>query len=162
MCIRDSLEVDGQCIAQTPAIARFCGKLAGLYPEEALAGARVDELLHSVEQLTSVLGPSMIEKDPTRKAELRDLAGTHHLPALLAMLERRVCGFGDGPWAVGQHMTVADIALWRALSWLTGGILDGIPTTLLDSAPRLRRLVDHVDALPKVREWMQQHYGGDR
>ncbi len=153
------LEVDGECIAQTPAIARFCGKAAGLYPSDALEAARVDELLHSVEQLTALIAPSMSEKDPVRKAEMRRVAGEERLPKLLHMLERRVSSFGPGPWVVGSQMTVADIALWRALDWLVGGVLDGIPPTLLDASPRLLAAMQRVNEIPEVRAWMRDKYG---
>jgi len=153
------LEVDGECIAQTPAIARFCGKAAGLYPSDPLEAARVDELIHSMEQLTGLIAPSMSEKDPVRKAEMRRVAGEERLPELLRMLERRVSSFGPGPWVVGSQMTVADIALWRALDWLVGGVLDGIPPTLLDASPRLLAAMQRVNEIPEVRAWMRDKYG---
>jgi glutathione S-transferase len=153
------LEVDGACIAQTPAIARYCAKAAGLYPSDALEAAQVDELLHTIEQLTGFITPSMSEKDPARKAAMRRIAGEESIPKLLDMLERRVTTFGPSPWAVGAQMTVADIALWRALDWLVGGVLDGIPSTLLDTKPRLRGIVEQVGAIPEVRAWMHDKYG---
>ena len=153
------LEVDGEAIAQTPAIARFCAKAAGLYPDTPLDAARVDELLHAIEQLVTLIGPSMAEKDPARKAKMRREVGEEGLPTFLRLLERRIESFGPGPWAVGSQMTVADIALWRALDWLVGGILDGIPTNLLEETPRLRALAQQVAAIPKIRAWMDEKYG---
>ena len=55
------LLVDGQVIAQTGAIARFCGKLSGLYPEDnALHAARVDAVRRDV--------LALVERDVRREA----------------------------------------------------------------------------------------------
>ena len=40
------LQINGKTIAQTGAIARFCGKLSGLYPSEnQFDAAKVDEVI---------------------------------------------------------------------------------------------------------------------
>ena len=40
------LDVDGKIFAQTGAIARFCGKLSGLYPkDDDFAAASIDQIL---------------------------------------------------------------------------------------------------------------------
>ena len=49
--------------------------------------------------------------------------------------------------------------MWRLLGWLTSGVLDGIPKTLLVGFNGLQERHNRVDSLPKVREWMDQHYG---
>ena len=41
------LEVDGKIFAQTGAIARFCGKLSGLYPiDDHLKAAQIDQFVN--------------------------------------------------------------------------------------------------------------------
>ena len=43
--------VDGSTVfAQSPAIATYCAKLAGLYPEDPIAAARVDEIVNFINQ----------------------------------------------------------------------------------------------------------------
>ena len=37
----------------------------------------------------------------------------------------------DSTWFV-EKMTIADIAIWRLLGWLTSGIIDGIPTSIIN------------------------------
>ena len=37
-----------------------------------------------------------------------------------------------------NKMTIADISMWRLLGWLTSGIIDGIPTTIVDNYPKLK------------------------
>ena len=55
-------------------------------------------------------------------------------------------------------MSISDLALWRAVGWLSSGVIDGIPTTYIrDTFPLLWALHSAVDAHPKVGEWKQQH-----
>ena len=148
------LDVDGVRIAQSLAIARFCGKLSGLYPkEDAIAAARVDELLDTASQMTELLAPSMRERDPQKKAELRAHLGAVTLPKWLGFLESRLAVNAPESAFVGSALTMADLVIWRLVSWLTGGILDGIPHDLLESCPGLTAHQEWVNNHPGVRSW---------
>ena len=152
------LEVDGVQIAQSAAIAAFCGKLAGLYPnEDALKAARVDELLATANQISYLVSPSVRERDPDTKKALRKVLGEETLPHWLGLLEARLERFGSGPYCLGEAMTVADIALWRLSDWLSSGILDGLPTTLLEPHARLKALKAQVEGREDVKAWMAQY-----
>jgi prostaglandin-H2 D-isomerase / glutathione transferase len=153
------LRVDGQAIGQTAGIARFCGKLSGLYPtDDLVAAARVDQVLDAATEITGQLGPSMRVKDPEEKLRLRVALAKSTLPRWLGYLESLLETNENGGYFVGASMTVADLAIWRMMGWLTGGILDGIPQDLMDGFPSLTRLYQLVDSNPKVREWMDAHY----
>ena len=62
-------------------------------------------------------------------------------------------------WFVENKMTIADIAMWRLLGWLTSGIIDGIPTTIVDNYPKLKNIHYTVHHHTKVQEWMLKTYG---
>ena len=62
-------------------------------------------------------------------------------------------------WFVENKMTIADIAMWRLLGWLTSGIIDGIPTTIVDNYPKLKNIHYTVHQHAKVQEWMLKTYG---
>ena len=55
-------------------------------------------------------------------------------------------------------MSVADLAIWRLLGWIISGKLAYIPTTLLDTFPKLAKLYKRVDSHPKVQEWILLKY----
>ena len=151
------LEVDGEIFAQSVAIAKFCGKLSGLYPkDDDLAAMKVDEFLDAAAQITSLVNPSMAEKDPAKRAEMREELGQETLPRWFGLLEQRM---GPGDYLVGDSITVADLAIWRLLGWLTGGILDGIPNDLLKAHSRLEAHFKRIDEREDIRTWMQKHYG---
>ena len=76
------LEVDGVVIAQSLAIARFCGRQSGLYPmENAVDSARVDEILDTASQITELLHPSMREENMEKRAAMRQKLATETLPS---------------------------------------------------------------------------------
>ncbi len=152
------LEVDGVMIAQSAAIAVYCGKLSGLYPsDDALAAARVDELLAAANQVTNLVSITMRESDAAARAAQRAVLASDTLPIWLERIEKRLAEGGAGPFFVGEALTVADLAWWRLLGRLTGGILDGIPTNLVSPFPGLSRLVQAVGEREDVRVWMARY-----
>ncbi len=154
------LEVDGVVIAQSAAIARLCGRLGGFYPtDDVLAAARVDEILDAANEITLLVTPSLRESDPDRRAAKRHVLGTETLPARLALLEARLAQHSGGHFFVWDALTIADFAIWRLLGWLTSGMLDGIPTDLLEPHPGLRTHFRAIEAREDVQTWMQSHYG---
>ena len=60
---------------------------------------------------------------------------------------------------VGKKISIADLAIWRLLGWLTSGLLDGVPTDILEPYERLKKLREEVYNHPKVHEWMIKTYG---
>ena len=64
----------------------------------------------------------------------------------------------DSSWFV-EKMSIADIAIWRLLGWLTSGIIDGIPTSVVDDFPKLKNIHHQVHNHPKVQKWMMKTYG---
>ena len=62
------LEVDGQVIAQTAGIARFCGKLSGMYPKnDDILAAKIDQIIDAATDITNLVGLTMREKEPNKK-----------------------------------------------------------------------------------------------
>ena len=147
------LDVDGVRIAQSVAIARYCGKVSGLYPAQEVATARCDELLDTASQITQELGPSMRSKDPVEKARLRQNLATKIFPRWMGMLEQRLQANGESGFFVGDSITMADLIIWRLLGWLISGILDGIPTDLLDPFPGLLQHQERIGSHPGVLAW---------
>ena len=149
------LEVDGVTIAQTGAIARFCGKLSGLYPtSDHVAAARIDELVEAANEVTLAVSPTMRERDPERRASMRAALATEVFPQWLERVSRRV---DEGPFLVGDALSIADLAIWRLLDWLTCGMLDGIPRDLLEPYPRLGRHLASIGAREDVQSWMARY-----
>ena len=152
------LQVDGKTIAQTGAIARFCGKLSGLYPtENDFYAAKVDEVIDLATDITGKIRPSLIEKNPEKRMEMRRELVETVLPNCLGFMETLLEKNGKTGYFVDDSMTVADLAAWRLCGWLSGGIIDGIPETILDAFPLLNAHHNHISNLPKIAEWLEKN-----
>ena len=151
------IEVDDKIIGQTGAIARYCGKVSNLYSDDMLKAAKIDQIIDAATDITNVVSPTIREKDEVKKMEDRKVLVNKLLPRWFRYLEN-LLSEDDSRWFV-EKMTIADIAMWRLLGWLTSGIIDGIPTSIVDEFPKLKNIHHQVHTHPKVQEWMLKTYG---
>lgn len=151
------IEVEDKIIGQTGAIARYCGKVSNLYSDDKLKAAKIDQIIDAATDITNVVSPTIREKDQKKKMEDRKVLVNKLLPRWFRYLEN-LLSEDDSTWFV-EKMTIADIAIWRLLGWLTSGIIDGIPTSVVDDFPKLKNIHHQVHTYPKVQEWMLKTYG---
>jgi len=138
------------CVAQSNAILRFAGRLAGLYPvDDPLQALKVDETLGVGEDINCALGPSLQEEDTERKMAMRKVLAEETLPFWMGCLDRALAANGSTGFMVGNDLTIADLKLYWIIDWLTMGILDGIPETLID---RFENVVNWRNNITAVRE----------
>ena len=151
------IEVDGEIIGQTGAIARYCGKVSNLYSNDNVRAAKIDQIIDAATDITNIVSPTIREKDEVKKMEDRKVLVNKLLPRWFTYLENLLLE-DDSTWFV-EKMTIADIAIWRLLGWLTSGIINGIPTSIIDDFPKLKNIHHQVHTHPKVQEWMLKTYG---
>jgi glutathione S-transferase len=152
------LIVDGETIAQTGAIARFCGKLSGMYPtNDPVAAAKIDQLIDAATDITTKVSPTMSVKDEAEKMAARTVLAEETLPRWFGYLEA-LCPDGENTFFVGDTMTIADLAIWRLMGWFTGGFLDGIPATVVDGFPKLQAHSERIGSEPRIQQWMSENY----
>jgi len=155
------LEVDGKPIAQTGAIARYCGKLSGHYPkDDDFAAAKIDEIIDTATDMTIVMGETMVMKDKEEQVAARTklIADDGKMTKYFKALDKILKDNGSTGFFVGKTMTIADIAMWRLLGWFKGGILWGLPTDLIDKYPLLSKFWIDMDANPDIRAYMEAKY----
>ena len=152
------IEVDGKIIGQTGAIARYCGKVSNLYSEDILEAAKIDQIIDAATDITNLVSPTIREKNEQKKIEDRKILTNKLLPRWFKYLENLLSD-ETSKWFVKNKMTIADIVIWRLLGWLTSGIIDGIPTTIVNEFPKLKNVHYNVHNHPKIKEWMMQTYG---
>merc|ERR1712001_119620 len=153
------LEVDGKVVAQTGAIARYCGKASGFYPkDDDFAAAKIDEIIDTATDITNLIGGTMRIPDQKEKLEARATLASGKLPFYFGALETFLTQNGSTGFYVGSTMTIADLAMWRLLGWFKGRALDGIPTDIFDTYPLVLQHYNSIDAHPEIRKWMETRY----
>jgi len=153
------LEVDGEVIAQSSAIARYAAKLANLYPHDPLAGLKIDQILDGFTDLRGFFTPIFREQDKDKKIALAQEVAANTLPKWLPFFEKIIEKNGSN-YFVGSSLTLADVYWFTFANMLTTGYLEGIPRTVLDAFPRLKAVAALVGVLPQVISWYAAHPGG--
>jgi glutathione S-transferase len=162
------LEVDGQILSQTSAMAVYAARMAGIHPtEDPWLAAKVDECLSGCTDVTGTIGTTFRIKDPDEKIAARkalvDTTTNKESPGRLWIHLHgldKICAENGCPtgFSVGNSLTVADLAIWRLVGWVDSGVLDGIPNKYAtDTFPALAKVVTAVDANPKVKEWKEKY-----
>ena len=154
------LVVDGVSIAQTGGIARFCGKLSGMYPKsDDVLAAQIDQFLDMATDITELISTTGRDEDQEVKKIKRQELCKGELARKLGILDKNI--HDESGWVLGSDLGLADIAIWRLMGWLSGGILDGIPTDIIKSFPSISRVCLAVDTHPKIQEWVARTYPKD-
>ncbi len=145
------LEVPGcPVLAQSNAILVLIGRQHGLHPKDDFEAARHEAMMCHVEDLRTLLGPTMRIKDEAEKKATREGIAASYLPAWAASAEAQI---GAGPFFGGANVNVVDAKLHMIVRWLSGGKLDYIPATILGGYPKLNRVHDAVRDHARVKDW---------
>ena len=118
-------EIDGACDRCSKSLTSHT---PGLTPKDALDQLRVNELLCAVEDAQVAISPTMRIEDEKEKLAARAAlieAPEGKVYKQLALIAKRVGT--NGPFAVGDSITVADFKLRHFVNWVNNGVLDGIP-----------------------------------
>jgi glutathione S-transferase len=128
--------IDDDQVTQSSALCRYVGKMAGLYPEDALQALWCDETMDAVEDLTHhIVRTFGMEGDALREAREALAEGwmAVFLKGIAELLTR-----GGGEYFADGRLTVADLKVFVTTRWLRGGGLEHIPEDIVDKlAPGL-------------------------
>ena len=143
------LEMDGAAVTQSNAIARYVGKMAGLYPDDDLQALYCDEAMGAVEDLLHHTVKTFgLQGDELKRAraELVDGWLTVYLRGLDELLVR-----GGGMYFADKRLTVADLKVFVQTRSLCDGVLDHVPTDIVQrTAPRLVEHKERIENDPHV------------
>jgi glutathione S-transferase len=144
-----ALEVDGKMFSQSNAMARYAGKLSGLYPSCPLEALRVDEVMDTLEDMMGSLVPTFrMQGEEQLAARAKWVADSvpKYFPLLQGLLHASSGLLLEG-------LSIGDLAVANMVQMVCSGWLDGIPPTVCDNYPALKQLVVKVNSHPKVAEW---------
>eukprot|EP00921_Rhytidocystis_pertsovi_P002266 GHVQ01003875.1.p1 GENE.GHVQ01003875.1~~GHVQ01003875.1.p1 ORF type:complete len:269 (-),score=36.89 GHVQ01003875.1:162-968(-) len=143
----------GDVTCQSIAMLTYAGEKAGLFPAmDSLKATNILECVSAVEELRMKLAVT-VHMEEENKKKTREELGTEILPRILEKLEALVKKKGGNGFMVGDTLTIADLHAYCHLSWMNSGLLDHLPTTLLDACPELSKVVRQTQIHPKVLEW---------
>jgi len=160
---------EGEPFAQSGAMLRYVGQVAGLYPTDKIL--KVEEVIGIEEDLGRAVMPSLYvgmrphiygypeEMPQEERAEIQKklreklVAADGDIPRMLGYLENFL---GDSQFMCGDEPTIADCQVIPRLRHLTKGVLDGVPTTILDGFPKLKAYSARFHELPKIKAYHEK------
>ena len=143
------LEIDGVDVTQSNAMARYVGRMAGLYPEDPLQALYCDEVLGAHEDLLhQTVHTFGLEGDELKLAREKLVDGwlSTFIRGFEELLKR-----GGGEYFADGRLTVADLKAFVQVRSLRSGTLDHVPTDLVDRlAPTLAEHCSRIESDPVV------------
>lgn len=162
----------GEQIAQSGAMLRYAGKLAGLIPEDPVEMMKAEEVIGLSWDLVTAITPSMqLDRRPqlygyqgTPQAELTRIAiGMREklsapdgdIDRFLGYLDGLLAKNGTG-WFVGSSPTIAECEMIPRLRSLRKGNRDGFPKDIVNKHVNLMKMYFAFHELPAIKA----HYKG--
>ncbi|KAI0566412.1 Glutathione S-transferase [Gracilaria domingensis] len=147
-----TLVVGGESYSHSPAILRYVGKKTGLYPEDDLVALRVDEIIDTV--LDFFYGLEAIE-NKNAESYLDEVKNylEDNVPRYLGGLDSRLEKFGDGPWAVGDSISIADLVIYVCVLYTQAEAFDQLTFAQVAHYSRLQESAEAVLQNPQVIKW---------
>ena len=153
------LHVGDKVYGQSTAQLRYAAKVSkfegrSLYPEDSLQALEVDELVAMLEDMFSPIGATFKmaegpERDAARTKAVSEGGDSHKW---ISEIDSRL-GKSKSGFAVGDHMTMADVAVFCFVQPLRSGVMDGIPLTCLDGFKNLMAHRAKIAAIPAVKAY---------
>ena len=145
------LEVEGETLAQSVAIARYLARQHGLAGNTEIAAAQADMVIDSLADIMGPVAAMMRETDEQRKADMKTRFSSETLPGWLTMLERLLTRRG-GKYFAGGELTWADLAVFNVIDNMNGRLAD----FNIEDYPNLENLTVMVRDLPNIKKWLQE------
>ncbi len=150
-----TMSIDGMQVTQCDAMLRYAGKLAGLYPTDALQALFCDEVAYVVEEASVRIGPTFRMTGEEQKAARLALVNGS-MPVYLAWLQSQLAAHG-GEYFADNRLTVADLKVFVDVKGLNSGRLDHVPTDLVERvAPALNEHAQRVASHSGVQAYYAQ------
>ena len=148
-------KVIGQSAAQlryAAKISKFEGKC--LYPEDSVLSLEVDEFIDFVAEMFAPLGASFKMEDQAEREAFRakTMAPGGDAHKWIAYVDT-LLGKSKSGFAVGDYLTIADIAAFCWFQPLKSGFIDGIPVSCIDEFKNIEAHKQRIASIPAVKAY---------
>ncbi|ESO13221.1 hypothetical protein HELRODRAFT_159857 [Helobdella robusta] len=142
------LEVDGQVLVESMAIARFVAREGNLAGACSFEQAQIDSILDILTNVFEKGVQMVIYAEPDDKAKLRRELVEKTFPYVLKLLEKFL---QEHQYFVNDKLSLADLHFFSVFESATP-VYDGWP----DLSPKLKALYDRVAATPRISEYLKK------
>ena len=151
------LIIEGEALAQTAGIARYCGKLSGLYPQKNdVLALKIDQFLDLITDITVLIFNVGRDEKPEIKKVKRKEFFKNEFTRKFTMLEKNISE--NSTYIIKNNFNIADIALWSFVNWLTSGDIDGFPKDFLKKFPKIEKVFLEINTMHEIQNWVKKTY----
>ncbi|XP_060070606.1 hematopoietic prostaglandin D synthase-like [Ylistrum balloti] len=147
------LEVHGETIPQSRAIARYVARKHGLYGETNIDNTMVDVVIGTLQDLEVHIIKLYYEKDEEKKADRMKTFITETVPRFFKIFTEML---GENDWLVAQKLTLADIALFSVCDYLEKMNSDTSKHNIYAASPTIKKHSDRVRSVPRIKAWLDR------
>ncbi|WP_462169851.1 glutathione S-transferase [Pseudoalteromonas xiamenensis] len=148
------LEINGLAVTQSNALTTYAGKLAGLYPKDDFQALLCEEIMGSVEDVTSRIVSTFGLQGEALIAAREKVTQDYLIPHLNWLTTK----LGDNKYFIENTLSVADLKTLAHLAWLNSGRLDHIASSLVaEHASTLQSFFNQLMQHPKIVEYYATH-----
>ena len=122
-------------------MARYAGKLPGLYPTDPEEQLLVDEI---IETCSDMMNKCPQHKDVEEKKKLREAYAANDLPKFLNFLAKK----SGGTYFVGDRLTIADLTCYVVIKTLRSGQFDFVPADIDGAYPAIGDFITALESDP--------------
>ena len=144
------LEVDGKTLYGSRPIGRFLGERFGLGGSNDLENAEIAGFLDFFDDFLKKTYPYFMEKDETKKAEIKKNIEDNEIPKYVDILEK-IVNSSSGNFIFGEKVTYGDLS-FVAISELIMGMFP----SYLEGRPGLSKVKESVENLPNIARWLKE------
>lgn len=149
------LSIDGKNYGQGVSVTRYTANLANLYPTNIIEQLRADEVLEVTNDLITAAFRYGGSDEKVKKADRKKLVEQDY-PQLFGTMEQQLRKWNT-EWAVGDTMSVADLAIFSHVAFVKSGFTKHLPTDLLDGHKKAIMIYEKVDKMEEIQEWYQKN-----
>ena len=144
------LEVDGKTLYGSGPIGRFLGERFGLGGSNDLENAEIAGFLDFFDDFFKKTFPYFMEKDETKKAEIKKNIEDNEIPKYTNLLEK-IVNSTSGNFIFGENVTYGDLSFVA----ISSSLMEIFPS-YLEGCPGLSKVKESVDNLPNIAHWLKE------
>jgi hypothetical protein len=140
-------------VAESAALLRYTGALAGLEPEDLFLRAKVDETLDLMRGGWGVFTPTFSIDKIEEKISARQKLFEEGEPMDMAMKQlSKMCSESKLGWIAGtQSMSIADVKAFTDTFMLFSGQFDGLDPSIIRKYPELLIFHEKISNIPEIK-----------
>eukprot|EP01060_Flectonema_neradi_P023071 TRINITY_DN312_c0_g1_i1.p1 TRINITY_DN312_c0_g1~~TRINITY_DN312_c0_g1_i1.p1 ORF type:complete len:220 (+),score=52.38 TRINITY_DN312_c0_g1_i1:110-769(+) len=150
---------DNRVVGQAVALTKYAAKISKfegkpLYPEDPLLALEVDEFADYVAEIFTAIGATFkMEDEAERQAcRLKLVSPGGDIHKWLSYIDN-LLGKSKSGFAVGDHLTLADVMTFCQIQPMRSGFLDGVPVTCLDEFKNIQAHKEMMAAIPIIKAY---------